>query len=129
MSTVKLEVQLGSEELLKAVEQLHQQDLEKFVSQVIILHTQRKSAKLLKYESELFLKINQDISCDLNSYHNALGSRTDEENLTNEEYRELLFLSEQIDKLQAHRLEYLADLAHLHGISLTELMKNLGFQT
>ncbi|MBD2294850.1 STAS/SEC14 domain-containing protein [Anabaena sphaerica FACHB-251] len=128
MSTVKLELQLSSEELLKAVEQLNQPDLEKFVSQVIILHTQRKSAKLLKDEAESLLKNNQDVSCDAHSYYNQLLAKADEENLTYQEYRELLRLSEQIDKLQAHRFEYLADLANLHGVSLMELMKSLGFQ-
>ncbi|MGM3304458.1 STAS/SEC14 domain-containing protein [Anabaena sp. WFMT] len=129
MSTVKIEIQLSSEVLLQAVQQLNQPELDQFVSQVMILHTQRKSASLLKEEVELFLKINNDLSCDNHNYHNKLITKTEEERLTNEEYGELLYLSEQIDKLQAHRLEYLAELARLHGISLTELMRNLGFQT
>ncbi|TAF02555.1 MAG: STAS/SEC14 domain-containing protein [Nostocales cyanobacterium] len=126
---MKLELQLSSEELLKAVEQLHEPEFDKFVSQVIILNTQRKAAKLIKQEAELFLKNNQDISYDAQIYYHQLRAKADEENLTNEEYRELLRLSEQIDQLQAHRFEYLADLAHLHGVSLVELMKSLGFQT
>ncbi|MEO3706635.1 hypothetical protein [Trichormus azollae] len=36
---------------------------------------------------------------------------------------------QQIDQLQADYLEYLADLANLHGVSLMALMQNLGFQT
>ncbi|MEA5577609.1 STAS/SEC14 domain-containing protein [Anabaena sp. UHCC 0451] len=129
MSTVKLEVQLSSEELLKIVEQLHEPEFDTFVSQVIILHTQRKAAKLIKEEAELFLKNNPDIAYDAQIYYNKLRAKADEENLTDEEYRELLRLSEQIDQLQAHRFEYLADLAHLHGVSLIELMTTLGFQT
>ncbi|MBK1989818.1 STAS/SEC14 domain-containing protein [Sphaerospermopsis aphanizomenoides BCCUSP55] len=129
MSIVKLELEVSSEEILKAVEQLHQPDLEKFVSQVIILHTQKKSAKLLKDEVEFFLHNHHNLYSDTPIYCHQLISRTEDENLTEEEYRELLRLSEQIDKLQAQRLEYLAELAHLHGISLMELMQNLGFQT
>ncbi|MBY5280567.1 STAS/SEC14 domain-containing protein [Aphanizomenon flos-aquae CCAP 1446/1C] len=126
---MKLEVQLSSEALFQAVQQLNEPDFDKFVSQVIILHTQRKAAKLIKEEAELFLKNNPDISDNTQIYYNQLIAKADEENLTDEEYRELLRLSEQIDQLQAHRFEYLADLAHLHGVSLMELMKNLGFQT
>ncbi|WP_042341296.1 DUF790 family protein [Calothrix sp. PCC 7507] len=51
MSTVKVEVQLSSEELLKAVEQLSQADLERFVSQVIALQAQRKASSLPQVKS------------------------------------------------------------------------------
>ncbi|WP_016952755.1 hypothetical protein [Anabaena sp. PCC 7108] len=129
MSKVKLEVQLSSQELLKAVEQLKQQDLEKLVSQIIILQAHKKADTLLKNEAELFIHNNQDIPPTFLNYHNKLIAKKEEEKLTDEEYKELLYLSEQIDKLQAHRLEYLANLALLHGISLTKLMQNLGFQT
>ncbi len=89
--------------MLKAVEQLNQSDLEKFVSQVIILHTQRKSDQLLKAKTELFPENHHYIFSDNHIYYNQLRAIA-EENLTNEEYRELLRLSEQIDQLQAHRL-------------------------
>ncbi|MFB2919107.1 MULTISPECIES: hypothetical protein [Aerosakkonema] len=62
MSTVKVEIQLSSEDLLKAVEQLSQPDLERFVSQVIALQAQRKATKLPANEAELLLKINLDIA-------------------------------------------------------------------
>jgi hypothetical protein len=73
----------------------------------------------------LFTENHHYISGDNHSYYNKLIARA-EDNLTIEEYRELLRLSEQIDKLQAYRLEYLADLANLHGVSLMELMTILG---
>jgi hypothetical protein len=128
MSTVKLEIQLSLQELLKAVEQLIEPELEDFISQVIILHTQRKSAKLVEKEVQLFLKNNHDHGFESHSYYNQFIAKT-ETNMTDEEYRELLRLSEQIDKLQAHRFEYLADLANLHGVSLIDLMRSIGFQT
>lgn len=129
MSRVKLEIELSSAELLKAVEQLNTQELDEFVSQLIILHTHRKSTQLLKDEAELFVTNNQDFCCDQNNYNHLLIAKVNKEHLTEEEYKELLRLSEQIDELQGNRLEYLSKLAHLHGISLIELMKTLGFQT
>ena len=127
MSTVKLEIQLSSQQLLQTVEQLDDTELEQFLSQVIILHTQRKSAQLLTGDVEVSLNHHYDPNCHSLNYYIPLITKT-EKQMTEEEYRELLRLSEQIDQLQAHRFEYLADLANLHGISLTELMMSLGFQ-
>ncbi|MEH2363369.1 STAS/SEC14 domain-containing protein [Nostoc sp.] len=129
MSIVKVEVQLSSEELLKAVEQLNQPDLERFVSQVIALQAQRKAFILPQGEAELLFKINQGIPSDTQKHYNELIAKREAENITNNEYRELLHLSEQIDKLQAQRIEYLAELARLRGISLIVLMEHLGIQT
>jgi hypothetical protein len=129
MSTVKVEVQLSSEELLKAVEQLNQPDLERFVSQVIALQAQRKASSLPRTEAELLLKINQGIPSDTQKHYKKLLVKREAENLTNNEYRELLDLTEQIEKLQAQRIEYLAELARMREISLITLMENLGIQT
>lgn len=129
MSIVKLEVQLSSDELLKAVEQLNQAELERFVSQIIILQAQRKASSLPQKEAELLLKINQGIPPDTQRHYNELITKREAENLTTNEDRELLYLTEQIEQLQTQRIEYLADLARLRGISLTALMENLGIQT
>lgn len=129
MSTVKVEVQLSSEELLKAVEQLNQPDLERFVSQILALQAQRKASSLTQTETELLLKINQGIPSNTQKYYNELIAKREAKNLTKNEYRELLDLTEQIEKLQAQRIEYLAQLARLRGILLIDLMKNLGIQT
>ncbi|MCC5600149.1 STAS/SEC14 domain-containing protein [Nostoc favosum] len=129
MSTAKVEIQLSSEELLKAVEQLNQPDLERFVSQVLALQAQRKASSLPQTEAELLLKINQGIPSDTQNHYNELLSKREAENITSNEYRELLNLTEQIEKLQAQRIEYLAELARLRGISLIALMGNLGIQT
>ena len=129
MSTVKVEVQLSSEELLKAVEQLNQPDLERFISQILLLQAQRKASSLTQTEAELLLKINQSIPSTTQKYYNELIAKREAENLTKNDYRELLNLTEQIEKLQVQRIEYLVELAHLRGISLIALTENLGIQT
>ncbi|TAE54581.1 MAG: STAS/SEC14 domain-containing protein [Nostocales cyanobacterium] len=128
MSTVKLELQLSSQELLSAVEQLNESEFEEFVSQIIILHTQRKSEKLIKQEQEHLGNNNHNHNYDSHTYYKQPSIKATKQ-MTDDEYKELLRLSEQIDQLQAHRFEYLTALANLHGVSLTELMKSLGFQT
>ncbi|MFM8004299.1 MAG: STAS/SEC14 domain-containing protein, partial [Dolichospermum sp.] len=79
--------------------------------------------------SELLLKINQGIPLDIQKDYNNLIAKRDAETLTNHEYKELLNLTQQIEKQQAQRIEYLAELASLRGISLNTLMENLGIPT
>ncbi|MDB9332705.1 STAS/SEC14 domain-containing protein [Nodularia spumigena CS-591/04] len=126
---MKVELQLSSDDLLKAVEQLSQADLKQFISQVIALQAQRTAPSLMQQESELLLKINQGISVEIQNYYNDLIAKREAETLTDEEYRELLSLTEQIEKQQAQRIEYLVELANLRGISLNALMESLGIQT
>jgi hypothetical protein len=128
MSTVKVEIQLSSQELLKAVEQLSLTDLEQFVSQVLLLQAQRKANSLPQAEAELLQKINQGIPSDTQKNYDELIAQRQAETLTPEEHSELLRLTEQIEKLQAQRLESLAELARLRKTSLTALMENLGIQ-
>ncbi len=129
MPKMKVELQLSSEDLLKAVEQLSQADLKQFISQVIALQAQRTAPSLMEQESELLLKINQGIAVDIQNSYNNLIAKREAETLTDEEYRELLHLTKQIEKQQAQRIEYLVDLANLRGITLNELMESLGIQT
>lgn len=128
MSTIKVEVQLSSEELLRAVEQLSLPDLEKFVSKIIVLQAQRKASNLPQAEAELLLKINQSVPLDIHKHYEELSVKRQTETLTLDEHRELLHLNEQIEKEQAQRIENLVELARLRGISLTTLMEDLGIQ-
>ncbi|MEP0856313.1 STAS/SEC14 domain-containing protein [Trichocoleus sp. DQ-U1] len=114
--------------MLKAVEQLSLPELEKFVSQVLLLQGQRKANSLPQAEAELLIKINQSISSDIQTYYDELIAKRQAETLTPTEYSELLRLTEQIEKLQAQRIEYLAELARFRKISLTALMEDLGIQ-
>ncbi|MBD2667448.1 hypothetical protein B6N60_02164 [Richelia sinica FACHB-800] len=128
MSAVKVEVKISVEELFNAVEQMNQLDLEQFLSRVITLHAHRKATSLIQAEVDLFLKMHQGKVANSHSGYDKLLSRETMEILRSDEYKELLYLSEQIDKLQEHRVEYLSELARLHGISLTQLIETLGIR-
>jgi hypothetical protein len=86
MSTVKVEVQLSSEELLKAVEQLNLSELEQFVSQVIVLQAQRKAIGLPEAEAKLLLNINQSIPANIQKEYETLAAKRDDEILTDDEH-------------------------------------------
>lgn len=128
MSTIKLEVQLSAQELLKAVEQLSQSELEQFVSQVIAIQAQKKAVNLPQQEANLLIKINQRIPADIQQCYDDLIEKRDDETLTPAEYNELLELTNQIENWDVQRIENLSELAHLRGISLVQLMEDLGIK-
>jgi hypothetical protein len=129
MATFRVEAQITSDELLKAVEQLSPADLERFVAQVIALRAQQKAPHLPKAEAELLLKINQGLPDDLGERYIELKAKRQAETLTPKERQELVRLTAQVEKIQAQRAEYLAKLARLRKTTLTTLMENLGLQS
>jgi hypothetical protein len=128
MPVIQVEAQVPAAELLKAVEQLSQPDLEQFVSQVIALRAKRHAPSLPRVESELLLKINEGVPPDIQKRYNELIAKRQAETLTSDEYEELLRLTQRVEKLEVRRVEYLAELARLRGTSLTALMENLGIR-
>jgi len=128
MPVVQVEAQLPTDELLRAVGQLNQSDLEQFVSQVIALRAKRQAPSLPRVESELLLKINEEVPSDIQTRYKELIAKRQAEALTPDEYKELLQLTQQVEKLEVRRVEYLAELARLRRTSLTALMENLGIR-
>ncbi len=128
MPVVQVEAQLPTDELLRAVGQLNQSDLEQFVSQVIALRAKRQAPSLPRVESELLLKINEEVPSDIQTRYNELIAKRQAETLTPDEYKELLQLTQQVEKLEVRRVEYLAELARLRRTSLTALMEKLGIR-
>jgi hypothetical protein len=79
-------------------------------------------------ESELLLKINQGIPPDLQRRYHELIARRRVESLSEDEYGELLRLTDQVEAIEVQRMEYLAELARLRKKSLTDVMKDLGIR-
>jgi hypothetical protein len=128
MSTVQVKTELPFDQLLKAVEQLSLPDLERLMFQVIALQAQRKAPSLSKDETQLLLKINQGLPRDVQQRFDELVAKRQTETLTAEEHGELLRLTDQIEKSDARRVKYMAELAQLRGVSLTVLMEELGIR-
>ena len=129
MTTFRVEAQVSSDELLKAVGQLSLPDLERFVFDVITLQARRKAPSLSQVETELLLKINQSMPPELRQRLGDLMAKRQAETLSPEEHKELLRLTEQVEKLEAQRIEYLAELARIRETNLSALMKALGIRT
>ena len=126
MSVIQVESQLSTDELLKAIGQLKQPELEGLVFQILALRVRRQAPSLLQDEARLLLKINQGLSPEVQKRYDELIAKRWSESLTTDEYDELLRLTDQIENLEARRMEYLAELARLRQTSLTKLMENLG---
>ncbi|WP_373537075.1 STAS/SEC14 domain-containing protein [Microcoleus sp.] len=128
MPTVKIEAQISALDLLEAVQQLSQPELEQFIEQVLQLHAKNIAPSLPTQESELLLKINQGLPEELQHLYQALIDKRDRETLTESEYQQLLELTEEVEKYQSQRLEYLTQLAQIRQMSLTNLITQMGLK-
>jgi len=116
------------EELLNAVDRLEPSELRSFVSQVLARVARRLTPHLDRQESELLEKINQGLPHQAEKRYRELIAARQAETLTSAEMEELMSLTDHAEKIQAERVRYLAELAQLRGVSLTELMTTLGIR-
>jgi hypothetical protein len=126
MPILKIEAQISALDLLQAVQQLSQPELEQFIEEILQFKAQKNAANLTKQESDLLLKINQDLPIELQQQYKILTQKRDQETLTESEYEKLLESTDQLDKYQAQRLEYLTQLAQIRQISVSTLMTEMG---
>ncbi len=128
MPTVQVEAQLSSDTLLQAAEQLSLSELEELEARLRALSARRKAPSLSHEESVLLLTINQGLSSSERGRLDELVDKRREEMITPAEYRELLDLTDKSENLNAQRVAALADLARLRGVSLPEVMDQLGLR-
>jgi hypothetical protein len=128
MATLRVEAELSVEALLKAVGQLSPVDLDEFVQQVLALQARRRSSSLPRPEAELIAKINQGVPPDLQKRYDELIAKRRAERLTPDEHEALLRLTEEMEGLEAQRLDDLAELARLRQTSLRGVMDALGIR-
>jgi hypothetical protein len=119
-------IQVDTEQLLRAALQLPRSELEQFVSQLQILRLQQGTVRLTQDEAELFLKINEGLPAAAQQRLDELISKRQTQSLTPAEHQELIHLTEQSEKIDADRLQYLLALAALRNVSLDEAMQQLG---
>ena len=76
----------------------------------------------------MLAKVNQGFPPDVQRRLNELIAKRQAETLTPGEHEELVRLVEQSERAEAARVEALAQLAALRGVSLTTLMGDLGIK-
>lgn len=84
--------------------------------------------RLSARESELLLAINRGLPPEVAEQYRTLVNRRRTGTLTPEEYPELLRLTDEAERLQAARIEHLAELARIRSQPLGSLMEELGIR-
>ncbi len=125
MPKIKLEAQLSKEDLLQAVEQLTNTEIEEFMVNIMAFRAKKITNNLSNKETELLLKINDTLDKNIQEKYQLLITKRQKEELNNNEYEELLTLTELIEKHQNKHLKYLVELSNLRGCSLEKLMNEL----
>ena len=128
MAVARNKTEVSSDKLLEEADRLSSPELEKFVAKVIALQAHRRAPGLPKDEVDLLARINRSLPSDAHKRYRVLIGKREDENLTDEEYEELLRLTDQAEQVQVERLEALIELAHIRNTSLDDLMKSLGIK-
>jgi hypothetical protein len=87
-----------------------------------------KTSCLPETEARLLAQINEGFPPDWWQRYNELTEKRRAETLTPEEQATLIGLSDQIEELNARRIQHLIELARLRQTSLPELMEQLGIK-
>ena len=120
---------MSVDELLRAVEDLNEPDLESLVNRALFLRARLRSPVLSSEETGLLREINQGIPQTLNERYQVLLEKRDAEVLSEVEYEELLVIGEQIEAIGVKRIEALAKLSTIRRVPLLTLMDSLGIQS
>jgi hypothetical protein len=120
---------MSVDELLKAVDDLSEPDLENLLNRTLFVRARRRGPIATPEESTLLRAINRGIPAELSDRYAILADKRDDETLTATEYQELLDVADQIEASGVKRLEALVKLAELRQVPLLQLMTDLGIQT
>lgn len=126
MSSIEIRSQVSLTELLQGVSQLDTRELDDFVSQVLTLRARRIAPSLAAEEARLLETVNRRLPTAAQQRFEELSVKRSEETLTAEEHRELLDLIDRIENADAERVRALTSLAQVRGVSVQELMNQLG---
>ena len=128
MTTISIEAQVSTDQLLRAVERLPAQELASFVAQVVALRAQREAPHLSQSETRLLLLINQSLPDQTQRRLDELVAKRQAETITPQELQELIQITDQIEQRDVQRLTALLELAQLRGTTLDALMETLGIE-
>jgi hypothetical protein len=118
----------STDQIISAVDQLSLSELERVFDHVLALQAERKAPHLSPAESKLLVRINQGLPPELRERLALLKARREDESITDAEYEDLTRLSDHAEELHAERMAAMAELAKLRGVSLPELMHQLGIR-
>jgi hypothetical protein len=120
--------QASFDDIFRAIERLDTRQVERILSRLLALQAQQRAPNLPARETELMQRINQGLPVAKSARYHELMAKRRLGTLPAEDYGELLGLTDESERLQAERIQYLAELARLRGTPLRALMDELGLQ-
>ncbi len=127
MSKASVQTNLDLKDLLKNAAQLRIKDLESFTKELNALITRKRSKNKSYREAKLLSLHNQSIlPKEKRNRFQELLKKMEMEEMTETERVEFLILTKKDEKLRNERLRILIELSQLKGISLPQLMNELG---
>ena len=121
-------IDVSGPELLKAVRQLAQDELDTFLEQALRLRNSATGAKLSVAESRLIKRINRGLPESLSSRYSRLLRRRKNKRLTSDELAELQKLTNDVETMDAERAAALLELANLRRVPIRMLMQQMGIK-
>lgn len=115
-----------SAELLKVVEKMPAAEFKRFLAGIHALRARRDGHSLPADEATLMKQINKGFSDSWWGHYHTLVEKRRDESLSRSEHRELLRLTQEVEKQEAKRVQALLKLADIRKTSLSALMKGLG---
>ena len=125
MTTTQLAADMSVGTLVAAAEQLSEPDLRQFASEVLALQARRHARPLPNQEAELLLIINRRLPQEVQARYDELRATRDAETLSPDEHEALLQLTKEAESLDVARVQALATLAELRGMTLAKLLREL----
>ena len=113
-------------EVVNAAQELSLPELETVIAQLIAVHARRAVEAGQIVEADLIRAIEDAIPPVLQQRYDQLKARRRSGTLTEAEHQEFLRLIDLVEQLDAQRLQHLAQLARLRGVSLEQIMADLG---
>lgn len=128
MSTLQIELDAETENRLERLSRQEGSAVGDVASRLLAqaARTARPTAEIA--EAELLQKINEGWSSEGWDRYHALTAKRRAENLTQEEYAELMALTNEREIAHARRMKFLVELAHLRQTSLDAVMDALGIR-
>jgi DNA gyrase/topoisomerase IV subunit B len=128
MTTIEVRpgANVSVDEILNGISHLNKEELDRFVDKVLALRAKRLAPSLSRDETILLKKINRGLPVAKRKRLAFLSSKQSEGQISEQEYEELLSIIEELELLNAERVQYLGELSQLKGMPVKELMQELG---
>lgn len=118
--------QISTDQIISAVHRLSLSELDRVFDRVLIEKAERKAVHLTSTEADLLSQVYQVLPTHLRERILKLREKRATHQIDEDEYLELTTLTDQAEIAHAKRVAAMVELAKFRGLTLPELMDQLG---